>query len=55
MSDREDQRRDYPAVEFTLVGDEGKSPEEIEKEIEMIIKKRDLLIALDELGWNDDD
>lgn len=49
----EKKQRDFPEVQFTLAGDEGKSEEQIQKEVEMIIKRRDLLIALDELGWDD--
>ena len=49
----EKKERDYPEVQFTLAGDEGKSEEQIQKEIEMIIKKRDLSIALAKLGWDD--
>lgn len=49
----EKKERDYPEVQFTLAGDEGKSEEQIQKEVEMIIKKRDLSIALAKLGWDD--
>ena len=42
-------RRDYPEVQFTLVGDEGKSPEQLEREIKAIIAKRDAIILEMEL------
>ena len=52
----EDQRRrDYPEVQFTLVGDENLSPEEMEREVQRIIKKRDLAILLSELGFEEPD
>ena len=35
-------KRDYPEVQFTLAGDEGKTPEELEEEIKNILFKRDL-------------
>ena len=34
-------KRDYPEVQFTLAGDEGKTPEELEEEIKNILFKRD--------------
>ena len=50
-----EQKRDYPEVQFTLAGDEGKSPEQLEKEIERIIKLRDLSEKLYEMGWFEDE
>ena len=42
-------KRDYPEVQFTLAGDEGKTPEELEEEIRIILLKRDFYEAMFEL------
>ena len=49
IPDDGERRRDYPEVQFTLAGDEGKSPEELEEEIRLILLKRDFYEAMFEL------
>ena len=42
-------KRDYPEVQFTLAWDEGKTPEELEEEIELILLKRHYYEAMFEI------
>ena len=49
MPDDSAQRKDYPEVQFTLSGDEGKTPEELEEEIELILLKRHYYEAMFEI------
>ena len=50
----EREERDYPEVQFGLSGYEGKSEEEIQRKIEEIEKKRDLILEMQKMGFFDE-